>query len=461
MVSKKICFYSGLFCVLLAFVSCSGLIGKLENATNFSSYTVKHFQQNLDDDDYTEVSEDAQILKGKNGSLTNATPNEYKGFTPKEITQKKIIADGSTVIEVYYDRNIITYSFYSGEEGTFSDGETIKVVNGRYGATVDTDIPIANHQMYLFDNWDDSSYSCFEDTNKSFYAKYKYNFYEEPVKLPEGTDGKSGVDWTYVYFGVWPQTIKAESVEVDEYQQITIGANTYYLGSDKNYYVKCVENGRMIGANYKYSDGTRVSPRSQNSIKYFKVEPLKWRVVTTNYNDTNKTLLLAESVLTSNIPYYGSLGDRRLNNKTIFPNNYKYSNIRAYLNGIENQFVTDGGTRNEYTNDWTGKGFLQTAFTLSAQEKIVDTLVDNSQDSVTSYLSEPTNNRYICENTLDKIFCLSVYEVTAPDCGFYENSPTNSSKMRQRYPTDYAKANFANYDAYPDDSTVVNKQESP
>ncbi len=164
MVSKKICFYSGLFCVLLAFVSCSGLIGKLENATNFSSYAVKHFQQNLDDDDYTEVSEDAQILKGKNGSLTNATPNEYKGFTPKEITQKKIIADGSTVIEVYYDRNICTVSFDTKGVGELRD------VTVRAGSKIARPADLVKN-CYTFLGWcvDASGTSAFDFENTAVF----------------------------------------------------------------------------------------------------------------------------------------------------------------------------------------------------------------------------------------------------------------------------------------------------
>ena len=110
-----------------------------------------------------------------------------------------------------------------------------------------------------------------------------------------------------------------------------MGSMTYYLGSDSNYYAKCWENASDDG--YTYSDGTAVAQRSANSTKYFKVEPIKWRVLNPNA-DTNK-ILLAESILTANIPYYGSTSNRTLNETTIYANNYKYSNIRAYLNGTK------------------------------------------------------------------------------------------------------------------------------
>ena len=108
---------------------------------------------------------------------------------------------------------------------------------------------------------------------------------------------------TYVYFGVWPQSVlpATSTVTVDETVSVTMGANTYYLGSDGNYYAKCTENAWGSGAEYKYHDGTQVG-RGGTTTRYFKVEPIKWRVLTDNYS--GKKLLLAENILTANVPYY-------------------------------------------------------------------------------------------------------------------------------------------------------------
>ncbi|MBQ7159828.1 MAG: HAMP domain-containing protein, partial [Treponema sp.] len=134
----------------------------------------------------------------------------------------------------------------------------------------------------------------------------EYKFHETPEILLDGTNGTAGTNATYVYFGDWPQTIKAESVTVDETKTIVKGANTYYLGSDNYYYARCKENG--YNANYKYSDGTYVKKLPQKSdelesIKYFKVEPIKWRVLK---EENGKSLLLAENILAADIPYYES-----------------------------------------------------------------------------------------------------------------------------------------------------------
>ena len=157
--------------------------------------------------------------------------------------------------------------------------------------------------------------------------------------------------------------------------------------------------------------------------------------------------MLAENILTANIPYYESYSDRTLNGNTIYVNNYKYSNIRAYLNGTANQFILDSGTATDGDYDWTDKGFLQTAFTTSLQEKIQTTIVDNSAASTNPASNESLwdngNNGFACDDTSDKIFLLSEKEVTTSDYGFAEYNEYGFLSGRWRIATDYAKINGA------------------
>lgn len=238
----------------------------------------------------------------------------------------------------------------------------------------------------------------------------------------------------YIYFGVFPKTVRfSSSVTVDETEMKVMGANTYYKGNDGNYYAKVEENACGMGT--EYSDGTRANVSSANSYRYFKVEPIKWKVLTTNYNNTNKALLLCEDILTGNVPYYkcNSYSNKRTvgSDTNIYPNNYKYSQIRAYLNGLDYYYDTDSTTTTKKT-EYTEKGFVQTAFTSTAQSLIAETEVDNSVEST----GDSTNN-YVCENTNDKVFLLSYKEVVNSDYGF------NSNNTRIRVTTDYAKANYA------------------
>jgi len=65
-------------------------------------YTVKHYKQELNEE---YVLENADGMFGTTGQQTSAAARNYTGFTAKEFEQKTILPDGSTVVEIYYDRN--------------------------------------------------------------------------------------------------------------------------------------------------------------------------------------------------------------------------------------------------------------------------------------------------------------------------------------------------------------------
>lgn len=185
-------------------------------------------------------------------------------------------------------------------------------------------------------------------------------FYETAVNI-DGTSATASS--TYVYFGVFPKTVLPKANEsIITTETVAMGANTYYKGTDGNYYAKVLENACGSGTEYKYTDGTQASVRSANSYRYFKVEPIKWKVLTTDYNSTGKALLLADDILTT-VPYYVSTSSRTINSATVYANNYKYSTIRAYLNGS----YESGDSQ---TKTYENKGFLQTAFTRQHKEKL-------------------------------------------------------------------------------------------
>lgn len=271
-----------------------------------------------------------------------------------------------------------------------------------------------------------------------------YQFHSTVTYLAAGTDGSAGTEATYCTFGDWPQTVKAESVTIDEANSVSMGFYTYYLGSDNNYYAKCYEN--AYANSYTYSDGTAVAQRSANSEKYFKVEPIKWRVL--NPSAEGNKILVAESILTADVAYYDySDVNRTIEGETVYPNNYEHSKIRAYLNGLS--YAVKATDSDEQTTDSTynGIGFLQTAFTATAQSLIATTTVDNSEAS-TNLASNASNwnsgtNEYACEDTSDKIFLLSEKEATTSDYGFTEYNVYGLENSRIRVTTDYAKANYA------------------
>ena len=77
-------------------------------------YTVKHLLQNADDDDYKEAEDDRETLYGKTESETVAVAKEYEHFTAKDIAQTAILPDGSTIVEIKYDREVFTVTYFNG-----------------------------------------------------------------------------------------------------------------------------------------------------------------------------------------------------------------------------------------------------------------------------------------------------------------------------------------------------------
>ena len=269
----------------------------------------------------------------------------------------------------------------------------------------------------------------------------------------ERTQTINGTVYDLVTFGLWPQTIKAANVEVSKQcKSKTVGDFTYYKRSDGQWYAEIKETAYQ--SFYKYSDGTTVAQKSADSYKWFKVEPIKWRVLTTDYNGTGKKLLLAESILT-NCAYYVSdwvEPNRTIGGKTVYSNNWEHSKVRAFLNGLSYQKKEDGAEQ-AACDDFLGKGFLQTAFSDAELTKIADTSVDNSARSTNTYDKANQwhngNNRWASDTpTTDKVFLLSEQEATTMTYGFdeyddYKGDARHNESARIRQTTDYAKASGA------------------
>ena len=131
-----------------------------------TNYTVRHWQQNLADDGYTVMTGDEQVLSGKSESETTAKAKSYTGFTAKTITQKTIASDGSTKVDIYYDRNVHSINYAAG-----ADDETISLPASqdfRYGATVNIDFSKVARQGFNFAGWKSGDKTYKEDGEISF-----------------------------------------------------------------------------------------------------------------------------------------------------------------------------------------------------------------------------------------------------------------------------------------------------
>ena len=192
---------------------------------------------------------------------------------------------------------------------------------------------------------------------------------------------------SYVEFGMWPQTIKAAGVNVDESDTKVVGMFTYYKGDDGAWYVKQQEKADQSG--YYYSDGTEVARSGANSFKFFKVEPIKWIVLTDNYS--GKKLLHSEKILIAHRFASGS--------------HYSY----YYYSSSE-------------IRSWLNDDFYNTAFTSEEKSRIPPISVDMSPRSTNPdsnpYLWNGGNNSFASGAVSGRVFLLSEQEVTKSDYGF-------------------------------------------
>lgn len=228
----------------------------------------------------------------------------------------------------------------------------------------------------------------------------------------------------YIYFGEYPQTIKKKDVTIDESQtKIIKGGDELefncYKGSDEYWYAKVVS--KTYHGPYTFSDG---SICEDGETYFFKVLPLKWRILTKDFNKDGTSsdyLIFSERTIQ---PYYFTKQENYDAETMImtkegvpdgtYANNYQYSDIRAYLN-------------DEFYN----------AVFASYQRELIEKVTIKNDASQTS--AKGDDKVTVCDDTEDYIFLPSYAEVTNKDYGF-DKSASYGDFERQKYNTDLSRA---------------------
>ena len=224
-------------------------------------------------------------------------------------------------------------------------------------------------------------------STQTYYQKTadKIPYYGEVPLLSE--DGNT------LTYGLYPQTNVNDSTLVSALDELTtpepsngwyLYENTYYakVSATPEEYIDCAfDNGTVI----------------ENGTTYwFKCEPITWNVL----SNTAGEYYLLSSVLLDARCYYHTTNIRE---ETIYPNNYKHSDIRSWLND----------------------DFYSSAFALD-YSYIQTTTVDNSASTTSS-----NDNPYVCDNTQDKVFLPSYQD-------YIDSTDTRYCKT-----TDWARARGA------------------
>lgn len=129
-------------------------------------FTVKHYQQNVSNDEYTLA--DTETKKGYTESAVGAglAKTDYTGFYSLLYdTTTTIAADGSTVVEVYYDRYYYLMNF------NLDGGYGVEPIYARYGAPISVDTP--TKPGYTFESWTPSIPATMPADNTSYTASWK------------------------------------------------------------------------------------------------------------------------------------------------------------------------------------------------------------------------------------------------------------------------------------------------
>ena len=246
------------------------------------------------------------------------------------------------------------------------------------------------------------TFSSMWETQADVLAREEANFDWStvvPVNLDE-LGNYTVIDSDYITLGIYPQTVKAINVFISK----TVSSNGYYLGSDGYYYLK-VDNYPYSGVSGSYNSFLDGQSIEENKVYYFKIEPIKWRILTNSYSDANgvvKGKLLLATIILNHCTFYDAVTKRTLiqngESTIIYPGNYKYSNVRAFLNSYSGT-----GVENDSASiDWSVNGFYSKAFTNSQKTLLKAVEIDNKYWK---------NNVKYGDNTTDKVFLLSKNEI--------------------------------------------------
>lgn len=158
-------------------------------------YTVMHYQQNVEDDNYTMVEKEEK--EGLTESVVPDVAKKYDGFYELIYERPKIAADESTLVEVYYDREYYLMNF------NLDGGYGVEPVYAKYGADIGT-IGTPTKPGYEFKGWStDGTAATKVDVPKTMPAKNSiYKAIWEPVKQAKVTVviwGENADDEKYSY----------------------------------------------------------------------------------------------------------------------------------------------------------------------------------------------------------------------------------------------------------------------
>lgn len=243
-----------------------------------AKYTVKHYYQNLEDG--SQYTMDTQIveLTGDIDAYTQAVANNKKGFRCKGIPQTTIAADGTTVVDIYYDREYYTVTF--DVNGGINGPEPIYA---KYGTKFNTaDITSPTRVGYKFMGWKDVSNTDAETLNGDVEITENVTYTAQWVAEKGQADytivlwGQNANDNEYSYLGstkawgnvgnevTWNEDTLISHVHTDDCWNLTCGEEEHTHSADC---LTCGHTHDLTCYGLRANAG-QVTP-SDEAVKYF------------------------------------------------------------------------------------------------------------------------------------------------------------------------------------------------
>lgn len=127
-------------------------------------FTVNHYLQNVADNNYT-LDKTEHVDGFTESEVGGDLAKAYPGFAALLYnTKAKVAADGSTVVEIYYDRNYYMMSF------NLDGGYGVEPIYARYGASVKVENP--TKPGYTFNGWEPTVPTTVPAENTTYKAKW-------------------------------------------------------------------------------------------------------------------------------------------------------------------------------------------------------------------------------------------------------------------------------------------------
>ena len=215
------------------------------------NYTVIHWHENANDDQYS--FKEMETKNGTTDGQTNAAAKSYDGFTAQTITQKTIRGDGSTIVNVYYKRNVYDVKFYEYKSREWQEIAKLRIT-AKYEANIEDKWPTYN---------DSSTWATGGNFFGSLSGPYQVNLFKMPLggKKFYGPLTASGSESAYYYVEVIP----GESGE--DYHGVTYKLHHKDTSPGTNYVVTAEDQYSLEG--YTYTEGTQIGSAYNNAKFYY------------------------------------------------------------------------------------------------------------------------------------------------------------------------------------------------